>query len=208
MTKFLSKGSLGLLSILFLFLFSMVFPLHAVAEDTKTAKIRADVAAKTETRKLLKKAVDSGESIEGAVTAAIKAGADPVLIVYTANIEEGYSVNGVVAGAIKAGASPDAVVNAAIKAGAAKNAVAKAAVNAGVSPSAVATAVALATSSPAPVFGYTSSAEGTMSTASYMPTPIIIGGKGCGIDCDCTRPATKHKPKPKCNCKHKCKPKG
>ncbi len=111
------------------------------------------------------------------VDAAIKAGEDPSLLVYTA-ITEGYSVQTVIRAALKAGAPLEAVVNAATNAGADKKSIYVGAADAGASPAAVERALSTAKTPGASVFISAPPTAAAPPSPAFASAPAIFGRGG------------------------------
>jgi hypothetical protein len=111
------------------------------------------------------------------VTAAIKTGVDPSLVVHTA-ITEGYAAQLVVKAALKAGAPLDGVVRAATNAGADKKSIYVGAAEAGASPGDVERALSAAKTPGASRIVLSKTAASTLPSATSAPAPAIFGRGG------------------------------
>lgn len=142
-----------------------------VSKDVKEMAVANDVAANKPMKVVIENAVDfGGLSVKEMIDTAIKAGADPAIVVYTA-IAEGYMAAEVVQAAINAGAQLDEVFRAAASGGADTISIAEGAKTAGVPEPIIADSLANNTS-PVPVYGYTP-AENPTSAIATTPTSGI-----------------------------------
>jgi hypothetical protein len=120
---------------------------------------------------------DKSSYREEIVAAAIAAGEDPSLVVYTA-INLGYPAKLVVKAALRAGAPLEAVVNAATKAGANKKSIYVGAADGGASPGDVEAALVTAKTSGPSVFTSGLSAVAAPPFLALAPAPALFGTGG------------------------------
>ncbi len=143
-----------------------------LSSTASMADVASDVAANVPISVVIKNALGSGMGIEETVTAIIKAGANPVAVVYTA-ITEGHPASKVIGSAIKAGAPLDDVIRGAIGAGASHEIVSKAAVGAGAEPSLVADTIARQSTLQSEGLGYSPPV-----LPATVTLPAVTGGAG------------------------------
>jgi hypothetical protein len=156
---------------LVLFVFIMAIALF-LPSTASMADVTSDVAANVPLSVIIKNALGSGMSAEEAVAAIIKAGANPVAVVYTA-ITEGLPASKVIASAIRAGAPLDDVIRGAIGAGASHEIVSRAAVGAGAEPSLVADTIARQSTLQSEGLGYSPPV-----LPATVTLPAVTGGAG------------------------------
>jgi len=138
--------------------------------------VRAALKSGAPLKDVLKSANHAGRDDKAAyggeiVTAVIKTGEDPSLVVYAA-VAEGYSAQTVVKAALKTGASLQAVVNAAVNAGADKKSIYVGAADAGEAPGEVKRALSTAGIAGASVF------ISSPPSPALAPAPAIFFGRG------------------------------